>query len=64
VAGDHSDDRRGFWMIFDNIVTVVEMARGEKRAGWPQPQSGGLPKEAGWGAKNGAAAHVAEALRR
>ncbi len=64
MAGDHSDDRRGFLMILGNVLTVCETAGGEKRAGRPQPQSGGFPKGAGWGAKNGAAANVAEALRR
>ncbi len=64
MAGDHSDDHRGFLMILNNVLTVCETARGEKRAGRPQPQSGGFPKGAGWGAKNGTAANVAEALRR
>jgi hypothetical protein len=64
VAGDHSDDRRGFLMILDNVLTVCETAGGGKRAGRPQPKSGGFPKGAGWGAKIGAAANVAEALRQ
>jgi hypothetical protein len=64
VTGDHSNDRCGFLTILDNVLTVCFSARGEKRADWPQPQSGGLPEGAGGGVKNGAAASIAEALRR
>ncbi len=64
MAGNHSDGRCSFLTILDNVLTICETAGGEKRAGRPQPQSGGFPKGAGWGAKNGAAANVAEALRR
>ncbi len=64
VTGDLSDDRRGFLTILDNILTVGGSARGEKQACRPQLQSGGLPEGAGGGTENGAAANVAEALRR
>jgi hypothetical protein len=44
VSGNHSDDRLSFLTILDNILTVGESARDEERAGWPQPQLGGLPE--------------------
>jgi hypothetical protein len=59
VPGDHSDDRHGFFTILNNVLTVGRLARGKKRAGRPQPQSGGLPEKAGGGAKNGTAANIA-----
>jgi hypothetical protein len=64
VTGDLSDDRRGSLTILDNVLTVRESARGKKQADRPQLQSGGLPEGAGGGTENGAAANVAEALRR
>ncbi len=64
VTGDLSDDRRGFSTILDNVLTVGGSARGKKQADRPQLPSGGLPEGAGGGMKNGAAANVAEALRR
>jgi hypothetical protein len=64
VTGDLSDDRRGFLTILDYVPTVGESARGEKQADRPQLQSGGLSEGAGGGRENGAAANVAEALRR
>jgi hypothetical protein len=39
---DHSDDRHGFLTILDN---VLELAKGKEKAGWSQPQAGGLQKE-------------------
>ncbi len=64
VPGDRSDDRSGFLTILDNVLTVGGSARGEKQADRPQIQSGGLPEGDGGGTENGAAANVAEALRR
>jgi hypothetical protein len=64
VTGDHSDDRRGFFTILENILTVNGSAGGTERACWPQPQSGGLPEGAGGGMKNGAVANATKALRR
>ncbi len=64
MTGDLSHDRRGFLTILDNVLTVRGSARGEKQADQPQLQSGGLPEGAGGGTENGAAANVAEALRR
>jgi hypothetical protein len=64
VIGDLSDDRHGFLTILDNVLTVGGLARGEKQADRPQIQSAGLPEGAGGGMENGAAANVAEALRR
>jgi hypothetical protein len=62
--GDHSDDRRGFLTISDNVLTVGGSAGGEKQASWHQPQSGGLPVEAVGGTKNSAAVNFAEVLRQ
>ncbi len=59
VTGDLSDDRCRFLTILDNALTVGGSARGKKQADRPQ-----LPEGAGGGMKNGAAANVAEALRR
>jgi hypothetical protein len=64
VTGDLSYDRRGFLTILDNVLTIGGSARGEKQAARPQLPSGGLPEGVGGGTKNGAAANVAEALRR
>ena len=64
VTGDLSNDRRGFLTILDNVLTLGGSARGEERSRRPQPQSAGLPEGAGGGTENGAAANVAEALRR
>ncbi len=64
MTGNLSDNHRGFLTILDNVLTVGGSARGEKQADQPQPQSRGLPEGAGRGTKNGAAAKVAEALRR
>jgi hypothetical protein len=64
VTGHLSDDRRGFLTILDNVLTVGGSARGKKQADRPQLQSGGLSEGAGGGMENGAAANVAEALRR
>jgi hypothetical protein len=44
MPGDHSDDRRGFSTILDNILTVGGSAGSKERAGLSQPQSGGFPK--------------------
>jgi hypothetical protein len=49
VRGDHSDDRRGFLTIWDNVLTVGESIRGEERAGWSHPHPGGLLEEMGGG---------------
>jgi hypothetical protein len=46
VAGDHSDDRRGCFIILDIVLTVNGSAGREERARRPQPQSGGLPEGA------------------
>jgi hypothetical protein len=64
VPGDHSDDRRGFYNILDNVLTVGGSASGKEQAGWPQPQPGGLLEGAGGGMKNGAAVEFAEALQQ
>ncbi len=64
LTGDLSNDCRGFSIILDNVLTVGGSARGEKQADRPQLQPGGLPEGAGGGTENGAAANVAEALRR
>jgi hypothetical protein len=37
VPGDHSDDCSAVLTILDNILTVGGLARGEDRAGQPQP---------------------------
>jgi hypothetical protein len=58
VTGDHSDDRRSFLTILDNVLTFGGSARGEERARLPQPKSGGLPKGAGGGTKNGVVANT------
>jgi hypothetical protein len=64
VTGDLSDDRRGFLTILDNVLTVGVWARGEERSRRSQSRSAGLLEGAGGGTENGAAANVAEALRR
>jgi hypothetical protein len=64
VSGNHSNDRLGFLTILDIVSTVGESAGGNERAGWPQPQLGGLPEGAGGVTKNGAAANFAVALQR
>ena len=64
MTGDLSDDRRGFLTILDNVLTVGVWARGEERSRRSQSRSAGLLEGAGGGTENGAAANVAEALRR
>jgi hypothetical protein len=63
MAGNHSNDRRGFLTILDNALTVYGLPGGKEQACRSQPQSGGLPEGAGGGTKNGKVANVAEALR-
>jgi hypothetical protein len=60
----YNDKRRRFLTILDNVLNVGEYTGGEERAGKPHPHPGGLLEGAGGGAKNGAAADFAEALRR
>ncbi len=50
--------------VLDNVLNVGEQAGGEERAGRPHPHPGSLLEGAVGGAKNGAAADFAEALRR
>ncbi len=45
MTGNLSDDRRGFLIILDNVLTVGGSARGKKQADRPQLQSGGSQKE-------------------
>jgi hypothetical protein len=63
VPGNQSDDHIGLLIILDNILPVGKSAGGKERAGWPQPQSGGLPEGAEGGKKNGAAANFSEVLQ-
>jgi hypothetical protein len=64
VQGIRSYFLHGFFTIFDNVLTINELARGEEQAGQPQPHPGGLQEGTGEGERNHAATDYAKAFRQ
>jgi hypothetical protein len=64
VWGYRSNDRSDFLTIWENVLTVSQSDGSEERTVQSHPHPGGLQEGAGGGAKNGAMANFAEALRQ
>jgi hypothetical protein len=64
VPDVHSGFCRGFFTILDNVLNGGEPAGGKERAAWPHPHPGNLLEGLGGGARNSAAADLANVLRR
>jgi hypothetical protein len=51
VKSVHSDFRRGFFTILDNVLIIGESPWGEERAAQPHPHPRGLREGSGGGCK-------------